>query len=151
MYVLGVGAYGAMQTWKTRGVTAPKPPLYGMWVVDTMQIDGHTRSPLVTDHDRWRRVLFQAPGRISYQRMNADLVSYSIKHDDKAHTLTLSKPDNKTWSADFTYTQPAPDRLIMNGKMDDHPIKMELTLEDHTKMLLLSRGFRWIQEAPFNR
>ena len=151
VYLLGIGAYGANQRWKTSGVTAPKPPLYGMWVVDTMQIDGHTRSPLITDYDRWRRVLFPGQNRISFQRMNTDIVNYSIKHDTNAHTLTLSKPNDKTWTANFTYTQPQPDRLIMNGTMDNHPIKMELTLEDHTKMMLLSRGFHWIQEVPFNR
>jgi hypothetical protein len=35
--------------------------------------------------------------------------------------------------------------------MDQHEIRMDLKLEDHTKMLLLSRGFQWIQENPFNR
>ena len=151
VYVLAVGAYGSALSWKTRGGGAPKPPLYGMWVVDTMQIDGHTRSPLVTDYDRWRRILFPALGRMSFQRMDSNIVNYSMKHDANTHTLSLSKPDNTMWHASFTYTQPAADRLILDGKMDDHAIHMDLKLEDHTKMLLLTRGFHWIQETPFNR
>jgi hypothetical protein len=150
-YVITVATFDSMQAWKTRGAGAPMPPLYGMWNVDTMQIDGHTRSPLITDHDRWRRILFPALGRISFQRMDASLVSYSLKTDTTAQTLTLSKQDDKAWSATFTYTQPSPDRLIVNGSIDKRTIQMDLKREDHTTMRLLSRGFHWIQENPFNR
>jgi hypothetical protein len=30
-------------------------------------------------------------------------------------------------------------------------MRMEARLVDHTKFLLLTRGFNWVQEVPFNR
>ena len=42
------------------GDGAPRPPLYGVWVIDKMQINGIERAPLVTDYERWRRVVAQS-------------------------------------------------------------------------------------------
>jgi hypothetical protein len=33
--------------------------------------------------------------------------------------------------------------------MDGHTIRMSLQRFDHTKLVLLNRGFYWIQECPF--
>jgi hypothetical protein len=35
--------------------------------------------------------------------------------------------------------------------MDGHAIHIELQLLDRNKFLLVSRGFHWIQESPYNR
>lgn len=60
-YLVLNGYAGARQSWFQRGGGAPKSPLYGIWNIETMTIDGRLRSPLVTDYGRWRRVLFQTP------------------------------------------------------------------------------------------
>jgi hypothetical protein len=41
--------------------------------------------------------------------------------------------------------------LWLDGDMAGHRIRMSLRLFDHTKLLLLNRGFNWIEEYPFNR
>ena len=41
--------------------------------------------------------------------------------------------------------------MSLDGDMDGHKIRMSMRLFDHTKLLLLSRGFNWVQEYPFNR
>jgi hypothetical protein len=150
LYLMGVGTYDMLQAWKTRSAGA-NPPLFGIWTIDTMRIDGATRSPLVTDYDRWRRVLFSYAKRISFQRMDSTFILCTMELDTNGKTMALGKADDKAWKANFTYQQPSPDRLIMDGTMDKHAIHLDLRLEDHTKMLLLSRGFHWIQENPFNR
>jgi hypothetical protein len=35
--------------------------------------------------------------------------------------------------------------------MDGHTIHMQLALFDRNRFLLVTRGFHWIQEYPFNR
>jgi hypothetical protein len=151
VYAIGLAGYGAASRWISRGGGAPTPPLYGIWNVEQMRIDGVTRSALVTDYDRWRRVTFPFLGRMSFQRMDANFVTFSMKLDTTARTIELSKPDDQAWQAKYKYEQPEHDRLILDGTMDKHAIHMDLKLEDHTKYLLLSRGFHWIQESPFNR
>src|SRR5262245_35468392 len=50
------------QRFYTFGDGAPRPPLYGVWVIDKMQINGIERAPLVTDYERWRRLVVQSAG-----------------------------------------------------------------------------------------
>jgi hypothetical protein len=45
----------------------------------------------------------------------------------------------------------AEDQLTLDGNMDSHKIHMQLHLVDRTKFALVSRGFHWAQEYPFNR
>jgi len=59
--------------------------------------------------------------------------------------------DDKNWTASFTFQRPAGDQLILDGRMDNHQVHMELQLTDRNSFLLVSRGFHWIQEAPFGR
>jgi hypothetical protein len=151
LYLIGMNLYSANQNWWRFGGGAPKSPLYGIWTVDTMAIDGIVRSPLVTDYDRWRRLVFQTPTNASFHRMDDTFVRYGTVIDTQASMLTLTLPNDKTFNALFKFTRPAPDRLTLDGKMKGHAIRMELKLLDHTNFLLVSRGFHWIQEVPFNR
>ena len=41
--------------------------------------------------------------------------------------------------------------MLLGGDMDGHKVRFDLRRVDHTKMQLLSRGFSWVQERPFNR
>jgi hypothetical protein len=150
-YVLGMSAYQGAQGWKTFGGGAPKSALYGIWNVEEMAIDGHTRAPLVIDYDRWRRVIFQSPAAMAFQRMDDSFERYSTKIDTSAHIVALEKPDDKAWKASLAFARPAPDRLVLDGKLNGHAVHMALRLVDHKAFLLESRGFHWIQERPFNR
>jgi hypothetical protein len=149
LYLIGVNLHGARQAWTTYGAGAPKSPLYGIWNVDQLSIDGHVRSPLVTDSDRWRRVLFDRPGLVAFQRMDDSLVYYAAKIDQTAASLTLTRP-NSTGSASLHIEREAPDRLMLDGTMDGHTVHMELRRTD-TSFPLVTRGFHWVQEYPFNR
>jgi hypothetical protein len=154
---LGYGSFlvldaysGAHQSWFQYGAGALKSPLYGIWNIETMTIDGHVRSPLVTDYGRWRRVLFQAPAGMTFQRMDDTFLGYGAKIDTTAKTIAVtSAPDVPLGT--FTFARPDPERLILDGSLDGHAIHMETRLFDRTKFLLVSRGFNWIQERPFNR
>ena len=41
--------------------------------------------------------------------------------------------------------------MTLDGEMDGKQIQMRLELFPREKFLLVSRGFNWIQEYPFNR
>lgn len=63
----------------------------------------------------------------------------------------FTKGGDKAWAARFSFQQPAADRLILDGTMDGHTVYMQLQLFDRSTFQLVSRGFHWIQESPFNR
>ena len=150
-YVLGLSFFGAWQSWKSFGGGAPRPPLYGIWSVEQMQIDGVTRSPLLTDWGRWRRLVVQNATALSFQRMDDTFTGYPAAFDMNAKTITLTKPADKNWKATFAFTQPDPERLVLDGQMDGHRVRMETRLFDRNNFLLVKTGFHFVQEAPFNR
>ena len=41
--------------------------------------------------------------------------------------------------------------MFLYGEMESHKVHMKLRLVDAGKLPLVSRGFHWIQEYPFNR
>lgn len=150
-FLMGMNAYGSWTLWYQYGGGSPKSALYGIWNVEELTIDGQARPALMSDQDRWRRVIFDVPTRAAFQKMDESLARFGAAVDTKGNTLKLTKNDDKAWKASFTYTRPAADRLVLEGEMDGHKEKMELQMVDRTKFLLVSRGFHWIQEYPFNR
>ena len=150
-YLIGVGIYGAIDGWHQYGGGRPKSALYGIWNVDEMTVDGQLRSALFTDHDRWRRVVFDFPTFASFQRPDDTFTGFSSTIGEKDNTLTLTKAADKNWKANFTYSRPAPDQLLLNGSMDGHQVQMKLKFLDRGKFTLVNRGFHWINEYPFQR
>jgi hypothetical protein len=132
--------------WDTRGGGRTRPPLYGIWEVRQMSIDEQTRPPLFTDSARWRRAIFDFSNRMAFQRPDDSFATYSASVDLPDRTLALTKRDDKNWTASFTFQRPAGDQLILDGRMDNHQVHMELQLTDRNKFLLVSRGFHWINE-----
>jgi uncharacterized membrane protein YphA (DoxX/SURF4 family) len=150
-YLVGVNLSQSLTGWTRYGGGTPKPALYGIWIVDEMSVDGRLRSPLVNDYGRWRRVVFQTSAAVSFQRMDDSFATYSAILDPNARTITLTQAGDKYEAARFVFEQPAQDRLTLDGSMDGHKVRMQLRLFDRNRFLLVSRGFHWIQEYPFNR
>ena len=151
IWLMGMNAYGSWSGWHQYGGGRTKSALYGIWDVDQMTIDGQVRSPLLSDYGRWRRVVFDFPTLASFQRMDDSFARYGVKIDVNSNGLVLTKSDDKDWKANFAFQRPTPDQLILDGQMDGHKVRMQLRLFDREKFLLVSRGFHWVQENPFNR
>jgi hypothetical protein len=151
LWLVGMNANAARDYWYIISGGRPISPLYGIWEVSQMSIDQQLHPPLLTDGSRWRRAVFDFPSWMVFQRMDDSFAAFgsSINMNDK--TLALTKNDDKNWKARFTFQRPAQDQLILDGEMDSHKIRMQLKLVDRNKFLLVGRGFRWIQEYPFNR
>jgi len=150
IWLMGMNAYSSWSGWHEYGGGSPKSELYGVWNVDQMTIDGQLRSPLINDYGRWRRVVFDINDIASFQRMDDSFASYGAQIDLKSGALVLTKFTDKNWKANFTFQRPTPDQLVLDGQMDGHKVRMQMQLFDRKKFLLVSRGFHWVQEKPFN-
>jgi uncharacterized membrane protein YphA (DoxX/SURF4 family) len=149
--LIAVTAYSSWSNWKKYSGGRLKSPLYGIWEVEQQSIDGELRPPLLTDSTRWRRLVFDVPERMSFQRLDDSFERRAAAIDVGNKTLTLTKDDDKNWKASFTFTRPATDQLTLDGSMDGHSVHLQLKLFDRNQFLLINRGFHWIQEHPFNR
>lgn len=149
LYLLGAQVWGAHKAWYQYGGGAPKSALYGIWDIDVMSRDGQVQPPLLTDASRWRRAIFQIPQSMNFQKMDSTFQPYSTTIDASKNSLQFGKASDKNWKSNFTYQRPSPDHLILDGEMDGHKLHFEMSQVDRSKMTIISRGFHWIQEYPY--
>jgi hypothetical protein len=128
-----------------------RSPLRGIWRVDTLQVNGVDRPPLITDQERWRRLVFDYPMGMSIQVMSDKRTSYGITLREVQKAFTLRRRLEPALRASFTYQRPDARTLIVDGTMNGDRIHAVTHLEPETGFLLNTRGFHWINETPFNR
>lgn len=148
---IGFALFNANEMSKTEGERAPKPPFYGLWSVDEMVIDGQVRPPLLTDKERWRRVIFPYAEVIVFQPPEGPLKYYGLKLDPAAHRMGVTGWRDDKGSSDLLYRETGPDALVLEGTFGGRKIRARLHREDLSRYLLISRGFHWINERPFSR
>ncbi|MFD6156642.1 DoxX family protein [Nocardia sp. NPDC060256] len=147
-----------MKFWNEGGGGTEKPVLYGIWTVSEFTQDGRPLAPLTTDQDRWQRVIFDIGG-MTYQKMDGSLVPVVGAVDTEAHTVMVSKAADDalpgqiaqaqpTRIGNFTFTQPAPDRLRLDGQLNGHQVTLTLEQVDLNSFPLRSTGFKWVQDYP---
>lgn len=151
LWLVGANMHGSLSAYNVYGPGRPKSPLYGIWNVQDFTLDGQPRAPLTTDSDRWRRLVFDSPQFMTVQNMDDSFRGYAVKIDQKAETLALSGITDKKGKANLSFAQPAPGELIVDGLLEGHKVHAQLQLFERSKFPLVSRGFHWISERPFNR
>jgi hypothetical protein len=114
-YVLWGNIYGGWQGYKRNYGNASRPPIYGVYEVESFTRDGQEVPPLVTDGSRWRKVAVEFPGSIQIKMMNDSVRGYSVEYDVPKSTVTLSLFNDKTRKYPLTYTRPDPDHLTLDG------------------------------------
>lgn len=148
-WVMWSGFQSVSAAYATRGPGAPKPPLYGIWTIDRMTIDGVERAPLVTDYDRWRRLVFQFPNVITFQRMDNSTLSYQAKVDEGSGAILVSAQNKE--AGRLAIRKPAEGRLVLEGTLNERRLRLETSYLDPGSFRLVQGKFRWFQDVPFNR
>ena len=120
--------------------------MYGIWNIEALIVDGEQRPAELNDYDRqWRRVIFDNPEWIYFQRTDDSFMRYHATIDLRQNTLALKKGHSRTWHSDFTIQQPEADELLLDGHMDGHTIKMSLRAVGKDTFRLLNSRFRWVR------
>jgi hypothetical protein len=146
LYLVGMYAYINVRFWEVGGGGQPRSPLYGIWNVDELSVDGQLRAPHLNDYDRrWRRVIFDAPAMVTIQRTDDSFARFGASIDSSGSALALTKGNSKTWKANLIVERPSPDRLVLDGEMDGHKIRAQLRLVDFDTFRLLNSTFRWVR------
>jgi hypothetical protein len=150
-WALGFEIYSGAQGWKQFGGGAPKSPLYGIWSVDSMSIDGELRPPLTTDTLRYSHAVFQSMNGVTFQKMNQKFERFGGTIDTVKRTLSLRKGTDSTSKPVLSYERTSPTKLTLAGDIDGKRVRMAMTQRDLNSFFLISRGFNWVQEFPVNR
>ncbi len=149
LWLVGITADSARKIWKLIHATGDSP-LYGIWDAEQYTVDGVAVPALVSDTNRPRRLLFQEADQALFLRMNDKREWFHAQIDSTKSTIVLNGQTDPKANATFSFVRPAPDRLDLDGTLNGHKVQMQLHAVDLNSFVLLSRGFHWVQEAPFN-
>lgn len=129
-------------------------PFRGIWAVTDFTFDNSLRPPLLTDPDRWQRVIFDAPWVVTMQEMDGTLKQYYLKLDTATNSMGLWDLAKPNWNAHLTYDTSHPDKITLQGRWGGHQLTAKLDrvdMSDPDKFYLINRGMHWVTQFPHNR
>jgi len=146
VYLLGAYTDVGRTFWYADGGGgSPRSLLYGIWDVKELSLDGQSRQPQLNDYDRrWRRVVFDSPQWIFFQRTDDSFMRYGVSIDAQQNTLALTKGHSRTWQSHFTFQRDS-DELSLEGEMDGHIIQIKLERLQLDTFRVLNSRFRWVR------
>jgi hypothetical protein len=82
LYLLAAYTNVGRTFWYDDGGGSARSPLYGIWDIQDLSVDGEVRSAQSNDYDRrWRRVVFDAPQWMFFQRTDDSFMRYGVNID----------------------------------------------------------------------
>ena len=91
--IIGIGAIIVCgnQAYKdqVKNETYVPAPLRGIWTVEQYSLDSVPHMPLITDKERWQRVILDSPELANIQAMDGDQEQYYLQLDTAQKTLTM--------------------------------------------------------------
>jgi hypothetical protein len=154
--ILFIGYYLLYQcVWDNRqsqtvyGDLAKKPPLYGIYDVQSFQKNNKILPPLFTDSTYWRKMIISYPGGTQVQMAN-DSTKYFVFEVDSTLKSVVMHRYRDTLKNKLFIEQPTPEDLTLKGLYGSDSILVHLKRYDEKQFLLMRRGFNWVNEFPYN-
>jgi len=148
--VVGGDLYGISQYLKDYDTRA-KPPLYGIYDVQTFVRNKDTLAPLTTDTVRWRKLIVSGKEYAGVRLMNDSSRTFTFKPDTAARKIVMTRRGDTTQKGHLEYSLMGKDGMLLRGKWMSDSIFVTLKKDDINNFLLVNRGFHLINETPFNR
>ena len=144
------GVKGSIDMGKQYGDNAPKPPLYGIYNTELVIRNNDTIPPLTTDTSRWKQIIIQTNKYARIKMMNDTMFNYTFTVDTVLNKIGTYVTTDNSNAASFSYIKDG-DYLLLNGKVGNDSVFIKLKRFDEKNFRLMSRGFHWINEYPYNR
>lgn len=151
VYTITMNFYGDVDAATQYGDKAKKPPLYGIYNVQSFVRNKDTITPLNSDTTRWDKLTISYSGAARVIMSNDSTKTHDFKIDTNKHTIVMFSYADTLNKAYYTYSQPAKDLLLLKGTFKKDSVTIQLKKYDLKNFRLLNRGFHWINEYPYNR
>jgi hypothetical protein len=153
VYVLGMGAYEYLARARedvSRRVQMGS--LAGLWDVEEFVRDGKVVPATGDDKTRWQMLglsVYKRSGSLSFRQVDDfyERLFFDFDKDPDKKVLIFDGPPTLKWQ----YTQPDAEHLTLAGDYAGHALAMKLRRRPEREHRLETRGFHWINEAPYNR
>jgi ABC-type cobalt transport system substrate-binding protein len=97
----------------------------------------------------WQRVVFEPRSELSVFA-GSSRQRYRFERQGASQTIRIRRRENPNESYVFTYTEGAAE-MTLNGMYRGHDVKVALAKAPRPQFPLLTRGFHWVNEYPYNR
>ncbi|HEX9794070.1 MAG TPA: thiol-disulfide oxidoreductase DCC family protein [Planctomycetota bacterium] len=131
-------------------LAGPRSSLHGIWAVRSFVRAG-VADREVADAERWSRLGLNDLGVATVLLADGHPKRFGLGIDREAGTIRFAEFDAVQPSGTLQFTEPAADRLRLAGELDGVPVEILLEKEAGAGPKLTARGFRWINEFPYNR
>jgi len=148
-YVSLMPAWINYQMLRAQRSPASKKSWAGYYRVESFTRD-EAADRALPDGQRWVRVGISSMGLGVVLLADGSGRRQRMEFDETKGTVTITRrgePDSIT----LAFKQPEPGLLILEGRYDGAKVSARLRRQDDNPPLLISRGFHWINEFPFNR
>ena len=136
-------------------VAASLAQMSGLWNVRSFRIDGVEAPPLLTDNNRWRRIIFDERSgglRMIALGVHDQWIGFWMVSPESTDQRLVLRSDSKEGEVvTLVLGRPGPDKIAFAGAFRGHPLAVDLDRADKVDTRLFSRGFHWISEEPFIR
>ncbi|MEO7214031.1 hypothetical protein [Mucilaginibacter sp.] len=139
-----------VQAMSQYGDKVKKPPLYGIYIVQSFVRNKDTIAPLNTDTTRWNKLVISYAGNARVKLMNDSTKRYDFVIDTLKHTIVMNTYADTVKKTHFTY-QLKKDTLLMVSTFPKDSLRIRMKKFDLNNFILIKRGFHWVNEVPFNR
>lgn len=151
LYTIVPAPIRTYKTFRAVGPFAPRPPLYGLYEVESFTVNGVERPLLITDGSLWRYVVVQAPTEVVAKTMDNTLIKYQAKYDPATRSLLMHRQDAGSPVENLVLSPAAQGSFTVTGQLGASQLAVKLRQVDVSKFILVNRGFHWINEKSYSR
>lgn len=151
LYVLIMQVSNSYSSQSRYGKKAPKPALYGIYEVTQFVKNNDTLLPLTTDSNRWDKLVIEKYYS-AVINMDGSRETFKAVEDTIQNSLVLSgyNEDSSEYYHEFTY-QLQDSLFVLKGTNQNDTLEITFKRKLREDYLLMSRGFNWVNDVPFNR
>ena len=118
VYVIIINIQQALSAMKQYGEAAPKPPLHGIYNIETFVRNKDTLAPLTTDTTRWNQLIVSYPGYAFIKMMNDSTRGFAFNADTVEKKIEMFSYRDTTKKSNFVYNFPQKNVLRLIGKLN---------------------------------
>lgn len=148
--VVGLSIFQMSMMSKRYGPQAEKPYLYGLYEIEQFMRNGESIEPL-PDENRWKHLIYERKNAARVEDMQGELIRYVFKPDSASKTIALHLQSDTTTVDTLYFSFPDSNRVQLTGVLAGDSLNVLMKSRPQSDFLLMNRGFRWINEYPFNR
>ncbi|HEX5030789.1 MAG TPA: hypothetical protein VFX78_04965 [Candidatus Eisenbacteria bacterium] len=149
-YLLFSTSKVAYEGWREYGDGRTRDALDGAYDVVELKINQAPVPETASPSQRWRRVGISTRGRLTIRHMDDSMQRYRLEKDSKGNAFTVW-PDTSKVKTTLAYSWADSAHLDLHGALEGDSVSARLQKIPTTQFALLSRGFHWVSEVPYNK